>query len=33
MSLLILPVIFVFLLLPFVILGYLFYSNKQIKKA
>ena len=33
MSLLVLPVIFVFLLLPFGILGYLFYSNKQIRKA
>ncbi len=33
MSLLILPVIFVFLLIPFVILGYLFYANKQIRKA
>jgi len=33
MSLLVLPLIFVFLLLPFVILGYLYYSSRQIKKA
>ncbi len=33
MSLLVLPVIFMFLFLPFFILGYLFYSSKQMKKA